>query len=404
MSTQNMWVTGFCLAVMCLLFAAGLLMAVAANRTFDEAADQAGQQRPPAHPERLRDIWLAGGCFWGVEEYFSRIPGVVDAVSGYANGTADNPTYREVCSGRTGHAETVHIRYDPDQVSLRTLATQFFKIIDPLSVNRQGNDRGTQYRTGLYYKDEADRLVLASVMVEEQRKHTKKMAVELLPLANFFPAEEEHQDYLKKHPGGYCHISFDSLREVPSVEDQRRAEEQAAARRRGPDMPDMRAAHGAAASSGSTWLDPSRYPKPEAAELRRRLSPEAFHVTQEAGTERPFTGAFWKHDEPGIYVDVTTGEPLFSSRDKFDSGCGWPSFSKPLDARVVSEHRDTSLGMERVEIRSRVGRAHLGHVFPDGPRERGGLRYCINSAALRFIPLAEMERAGYGDLRKLVEE
>ena len=326
-----------------------------------------------------REIWFAGGCFWGVEEYYSRIPGVLDVVSGYANGTTENPTYREVCSGRTGHAETVRITYDPARVRLETLARQFFRIVDPLSVNRQGNDVGSQYRTGLYYKDEADRDILAAVMAEEQKKYTKKLAVELLPLTAFYPAEEYHQDYLKKNPGGYCHISFDSLKDIEP-----------------PGPP------GLAAVAPAGWLDPARYAKPDDAALKRTLSPEAYRVTRQAATERPFTGRYWRHDEPGIYVDIVTGEPLFSSRDKFESGCGWPSFTRPLDARVLTEHRDTSHGMTRTEVKSRAGGSHLGHVFPDGPKDRGGLRYCINSAALRFIPLAEMDREGYGELKSFV--
>ena len=271
---------------------------------------------------------------------------------------------------------------------LETLARQFFRIVDPLSVNRQGNDVGSQYRTGLYYRDEADREALAAVMAEEQKKHAKKLAVELLPLSNFYPAEDDHQDYLKKNPRGYCHIGFGSLADIDP-------ETEAAAARA---MQEARLPPVAPAG----WLDRGRYAKPADAELKQRLTPKAWRVTQEAGTERPFTGRFWRHDEPGIYVDIVTGEPLFSSRDKFDSGCGWPSFSKPLDARVLTEHRDTSHGMTRTEIRSRAGDSHLGHVFPDGPRDRGGLRYCINSAALRFIPLEEMEKEGYGELTGVV--
>ena len=165
----------------------------------------------------LRDIYFAGGCFWGVEEYFSRVPGVYDVTVGYANGAKDNPTYKEVCSGKTGHAEAVHIRYDPKTVSLKTLAEQFFKIIDPVSVNRQGNDIGSQYRTGMYYVNDEDRLILASVMSEAQKKYDRPLAVELTPLQKYYLAEEYHQDYLKKNPGGYCHINFDSLKKIAKI-------------------------------------------------------------------------------------------------------------------------------------------------------------------------------------------
>ncbi len=319
----------------------------------------------------LRDMYFAGGCFWGVEEYFSRIPGVHDVTVGYANGTKENPTYEEVCSGGTGHAETVHVRYDPKIVGLQTLAEQFFKIIDPFSLNRQGNDVGSQYRTGMYYVHEEDEPILAVVMADVQKTYGKQPAVELLPLKNYFPAEEYHQDYLKKNPGGYCHINFDSLKDIRTE-------------KRG-------------------LVDPSGYSRPSDAELKKRLTSEEYAVIRQSGTERAFTGKYWDNKEPGIYVDAATGEPLFSSTDKFDSGTGWPSFTKPIDPAVIAEHVDNSHGMRRVEVRSRVGESHLGHVFDDGPRDKGGLRYCINSLALRFVPYEEMDKQGYGGLKFLVK-
>lgn len=317
--------------------------------------------------EAQKEIYFAGGCFWGVEEYFSRIPGVLDAQSGYANGHVANPGYREVCSGDTGHAETVRIVYDPAKVSLETLARQYFKIIDPLSVNRQGNDRGTQYRTGIYYVLEEDKPALEKVLREEQWKYSRPLAVEFEPLRNFYPAEEYHQDYLRKNPGGYCHISFESLKDIPPM------------------------------------VDASKYKMPTDGELRERLTPEEYEVTRHGATERPFSGKFWNNKAKGLYVDVATGEPLFVSSDKFDSGTGWPSFTKPVSPDVIRERADSSHGMDRVEVRSRSGDSHLGHVFDDGPEDHGGLRYCINSAALRFIPLEDMEKAGYGELVPLVK-
>ncbi|MBR4423820.1 MAG: peptide-methionine (R)-S-oxide reductase MsrB [Mailhella sp.] len=316
------------------------------------------------------EIYFAGGCFWGVEEYFSRIPGVLDVVVGYANGTTADPSYEDVCTKKTGHAETAKVVYDPRVVGLRVLARQFFKIIDPVSVDRQGNDAGSQYRTGMYYVDEGDRSVLESVMREAAGRYGKPLAVELLPLRAFHPAEEYHQDYLKKHPGGYCHVRFESLSELPPP--------------------------------GAGLVDASRYSRPDDAEIRRRLSAEEYDVTRRSGTERAFTGRYWNTFGEGIYVDVVTGEPLFSSADKFDSGCGWPSFSRPIDRFVVTERSDGSFGMRRTEVRSRVGDSHLGHVFDDGPAGLGGLRYCINSAALRFIPLEDMDREGYGEWKPLV--
>ena len=309
----------------------------------------------------LAEIYFAGGCFWGVEEYFSRIPGVVDAVSGYANGSRDKPTYQDVCTGRTGHAETVRLVYDPARISLATLCRQFFRIIDPLSVNQQGNDRGSQYRTGIYYSDKADRAIIALVMQAEQQKYRTPLAVELLPLTVFFVAEDYHQNYLRNNPHGYCHISFASLKDLPKTPS----------------------------------LDAGRYRTPDAASLRA-LSPEAYAVTQQAATEPPFSGKYLHQSAQGLYVDIVTGEPLFLTSDQFDSGTGWPSFRKPVDPSVITETLDRSHGMLRREVRSRVGGSHLGHVFDDGPK--GSRRYCINSAALRFIPLAEMAKAGFEDL------
>ena len=322
---------------------------------------------------RLREIYLAGGCFWGVEEYFSRIPGVVESESGYANGTAENPSYQEVCTGETGHAETVHLVYDPAVVSLKTLLEQYFKIIDPTSVNRQGADAGTQYRTGVFYVDDADLPVIEEQFARVRAEVGAELAVELLPLGSFWLAEEYHQDYLKKNPNGYCHVRFDSLADVRLETD------------------------------ATPSLDPARYERPDDDEIRAALTPMAYEITQNAATEPPFSGAYDIVFSPGIYVDAVTGEPLFSSKDKFASGCGWPSFSRPIDEAVVTEHEDTSHGMVRTEVKSRVGNSHLGHVFPDGPADKGGLRYCINSLSLRFIPLARMAEEGYGDLAYLVE-
>lgn len=311
--------------------------------------------------ENLKEIYFAGGCFWGVEEYFSRIPGVYDAVSGYANGNTEQPTYEEVCSDNTGFAETVRVRYDPAVVSLRILTGQYFKIIDPVSVNGQGNDRGTQYRTGIFYTEEKDCASIRPVMAEIQKDYSGPLAVELAPLQNFYPAEDYHQDYLQKNPGGYCHIDFSSLEDLT-----------------------VRA-------NGTVGI---RIPEKE---LREELTPLQYEVTRNAATERPFTGEYWDSKEPGLYVDIVTGEPLFTSADKFDSGCGWPSFTKPIEPEAVTQQEDNSHGMNRVEVRSHDGDSHLGHVFEDGPRESGGLRYCINSASLRFIPLSRMEEEGYGD-------
>lgn len=317
----------------------------------------------------LQEIWLAGGCFWGVEAYLERVYGVADATVGYANGKTENPTYEDVTRKNSGHAETVHVLYDPERIDLAKLVTFYFKIIDPTMLNKQGNDRGEQYRTGIYYVNDADKTVIDEVIAKEQKRYDEKIVTEVEPLANFTLAEEYHQDYLAKNPNGYCHVEFDSLedQEIPSL------------------------------------IDVSKYPKPSDKELREKLTSAQYIVTQGDNTEAAFSNEYWDSFEDGIYVDVATGEPLFSSADKYDSKCGWPSFTKPIVPEVVVELKDESFNMVRVEVRSRAGDSHLGHVFEDGPKDKGGLRYCINSASIDFIPAADMAKEGYGYLVNLTK-
>lgn len=306
----------------------------------------------------MAEIYLAGGCFWGLEEYFSRISGVLQTSVGYANGQVETTNYQLI--KETDHAETVQVIYDEKVVSLREILLYYFRVIDPLSVNQQGNDRGRQYRTGIYYLDEEDLPTIYALVQEQERMLGRKIAVEVEKLRHYILAEDYHQDYLKKNPGGYCHI------------DVRDAEK--------------------------PLIDAANYEKPSQAVLRENLSEESYRVTQEAATEAPFRNAYDQTFEEGIYVDITTGEPLFFAKDKFASGCGWPSFSRPISKELIHYYKDLSHGMERIEVRSRSGNSHLGHVFTDGPQELGGLRYCINSASLRFIAKDEMEEAGYGYL------
>lgn len=354
----------------CILVAFIFMLSSCANKTQVSGVSMEAKNNFTPDINNLKEIYYAGGCFWGVEEYFSRIPGVYDVTSGYANGKTENPTYEEVVYENTGHAETIHVRYDPSIISLKTLTRQFFKIVNPISVNKQGNDVGIQYRSGIYYVDNADIPLLQEIFGETQKEYEKPIATELKPLEHYYLAEEYHQDYLKKNPSGYCHITFETLNDVVTETE-----------------PDV---------------DPMSYKKPNADEIKKILTPQQFDVTQDAGTEVAFTGEYWDTKDAGLYVDIVTGEPLFTSADKYDSGSGWPSFTKPLEPEVVTEKSDTSYGMVRTEIRSQVGNSHLGHVFPDGPKDKGGLRYCINSASLKFIPLEQMDEAGYGEWKEYV--
>lgn len=314
-------------------------------------------------------IYLAGGCFWGIEQLMQSIPGVLDAQSGYANGTGEaDAHYRTVSTGKTGFRETVRVEYDPKQVSLDALLLAYFYVIDPTVENQQGNDRGTQYQTGVYYTNEAAKETVERIVAIE-RSRSPRFAVEIGPLINYYPAEEYHQDYLAKNPTGYCHIPQDEIKLFSTLR-----------------------------------IDPGDYKKPATETIREKLTDEQYRVIQENATERPFANEFWNQFEQGIYVDVVTGEPLFSSTDKFESGCGWPAFSKPIETPAVVELPDNSYGMKRIEVRSRAGNSHLGHVFTGDPESPNGIRYCINSASLRFIPYAKMESEGYGYLMSLFEK
>lgn len=298
------------------------------------------------------EIYLAAGCFWGSEAYFKLVPGVLATEVGYANGEGEQVGYHDIA--RTGHAETVKISYDPYKVKLAELLERYYRVIDPLSLNKQGNDVGTQYRTGIYYTDEASgELARYSLEILAERLGENPV-IECEPLRNFVPAEDYHQDYLDKNPGGYCHIPLGRARDILFEGDE----------------------------------------QPSDAELRSSLDAGIFAVTREKGTERPGSSPLDQAFQPGIYVDVITGQPLFSSDDKYDAGCGWPSFTMPITTDAAIYQGDTSHGMIRTEVDSLAGN-HLGHVFDDGPRESGALRYCINGVSLRFIPWEEMADAGY---------
>lgn len=345
------------------LLGAILAAAVIAIMCLNMAEKKAGIK---AMKEGQQEIYFAGGCFWGIEKYFSCIEGVLSTDVGYANSEVEDPTYEEVCYGKTHAVETVRVVYDAQQAPLTFLLKMYYNVIDPTAVNRQGNDIGVQYRSGIYFTQEAEKEVIEQSLKELSQKYYDKIEIECLPLDNYYSAETYHQQYLEKNPGGYCHIDLGAFEKAKNAH------------------PDKQAVT-------KTYFQKSDE------ELKKTLTKKQYEVTRENETELPFTNDYWDNFETGIYVDITTGEPLFVSSDKAESGCGWPSFTKPINREVLEQHLDITHGLVRTEVRSKTGNAHLGHVFEDGSRAEGGLRYCINSAALRFIPVSEMEKEGYGD-------
>jgi peptide methionine sulfoxide reductase msrA/msrB len=302
---------------------------------------------------------FAGGCFWCMVQPFDELPGIIKVVSGYTGGHKETPTYHEVCSNTTGHYEVVQITFDPTVFPYEKLLELFWQQIDPTDAHGQFGDRGESYKTAIFYHtEEQKRLAEESKQkLHESKRFSKPIVTEIKEASVFYPAEEYHQHYYKKNSFHYNLYKEGS---------------------------------GRAGFIRENW-------KKHQAEDIKKLTPIQYRITQENGTEPPFQNEFWDHKDEGIYVEIVSGKPLFSSFDKFDSGCGWPSFTKPIKHQEILEKLDTSHGMRRIEVRSTSADSHLGHVFDDGPRDKGGLRYCINSAALKFIPKDKLQEEGYGE-------
>jgi peptide methionine sulfoxide reductase msrA/msrB len=350
-----------------------LLITTACSKTeSDETFDNKGMEPAVINASGNEEIaTIAGGCFWCIEAPFEKVEGVKEVISGYAGGTEPDPTYKQVSSGKTDYREAVQVYFDPDVISYSEILGIYWKQFDPTDDGGSFVDRGFQYTSAIFYHDEKQNEVAKRSINELDNSgiFDKQIITPIIKFTTFYPAEDYHQDFYKKDPERYYSYRKGSGRDTFIMK---------------------------------VWKDKTNYTKPTDDEVKEKLTDLQYRVTQNDATERAFNNEYWDNHKPGIYVDVVSGEPLFSSKDKFESGTGWPSFTKPIDPKYIAKIEDESYGMKRVEVRSKNGDSHLGHIFNDGPEETG-LRYCMNSASMRFIPKDKMEEEGYGEYLWLVE-